>query len=207
MNTVHLAGATSKIVTITAYTASTGLPYTAGAFNTATIAATYTRDGATATTITLVTATAGTWTTSGFVHRGKGVYELGLPNAALAAGVDGVEIAIDGISGVVFPPVRVEIAGVDPRSAAAPDVNVASIDTDAISAAALSAAAVTEIQSGLATAAALTTVDDFLDTEVAAIKAKTDQLIFTKANELDVNIQSINGATITGDGSGTPFDA
>lgn len=86
-----------------------------------------------------------------------------------------------------------------------------------ITAAATAADFTTEIQSGLATAAALATVDDFLDTEVAAIlaavdtevaaiKAKTDQLVFTKTNELDVNVQSINGATVTGDGNATPWD-
>lgn len=69
----------------------------------------------------------------------------------------------------------------------------------------------------LATQASVNTIDDFLDTEmaavlaavdteVAAIKAKTDQLIFTKTNELDVNVQSINGATVTGDGNATPWD-
>lgn len=55
-------------------------------------------------------------------------------------------------------------------------VTVGGFATDAVNAAALAADAVTEIQSGLATAAALNTVDDFLDTEVAAIKAKTDNL-------------------------------
>lgn len=48
-------------------------------------------------------------------------------------------------------------------------------------------------------------IDNFVDTEVSAIKSKTDQLTFTKANELDVNIQSVNDAGITGDGSGTPW--
>lgn len=38
----------------------------------------------------------------------------------------------------------------------------------------LAASAITEIQSGLATAAALEMIDDYLDTEIAAIKAKTD---------------------------------
>lgn len=42
--------------------------------------------------------------------------------------------------------------------------------------------------------------------DVAAIKAKTDSLTFTKANEIDANIQSINGVTIVGDGAGTPFN-
>lgn len=69
----------------------------------------------------------------------------------------------------------------------------------------------------LATQASVNTIDDFLDTEVAAIlaavdtevaaiKAKTDQLTFTKTNELDANVQSINGATVTGDGNATSWD-
>lgn len=45
-----------------------------------------------------------------------------------------------------------------------------------------------------------------VDTVVDAIKAKTDQLTFTKANELDSNIQSVNDVTIVGNGSGTPFN-
>jgi hypothetical protein len=79
----------------------------------------------------------------------------------------------------------------------------------------------------LATQASVNTIDDFLDTEIAAIlaavdtevaailaavdteiaaiKAKTDSLTFTKALELDVNMQSINGTTVNGDGSATPW--
>lgn len=76
-----------------------------------------------------------------------------------------------------------------------------------ITAAATAADFTTEIQSGLATAAALTTVDDFLDTEIAAIKAKTDSLTFTTAGIVDANIQQINDVTITGNGgTGTEFD-
>jgi len=54
----------------------------------------------------------------------------------------------------------------------------------------------------LATAANLALVDTVVD----AIQVKTDQMVFTKANEIDSNVQSINGVTITGDGSVTPFD-
>lgn len=68
----------------------------------------------------------------------------------------------------------------------------------------------------LASQASLNTVDDFLDTEVAAIlaavdtevaaiKAKTDQLAFTKANEVDSNVKSLNGTTLNGNGAGTPW--
>ena len=50
------------------------------------------------------------------------------------------------------------------------------------------------------------TIDDFLDTEVAAIKAKTDSLTFTVAGQVDANIQSVNDVTVTGNGqSGTEW--
>jgi hypothetical protein len=49
------------------------------------------------------------------------------------------------------------------------------------------------------------TVDDFLDTEVAAIKAKTDSLTFTVSGQVDANIQSINDTALVGDGSATPW--
>ena len=48
-------------------------------------------------------------------------------------------------------------------------------------------------------------IDDFLDTEVAAIKAKTDSLTFTVAGQVDANIQSVNDTALTGDGSTTPW--
>jgi hypothetical protein len=52
-----------------------------------------------------------------------------------------------------------------------------------------------------ATQASVNAIDDFLDTEVAAIKTKTDQLTFTKTAELDVNIQSVNDVTVEGTGA------
>lgn len=55
-------------------------------------------------------------------------------------------------------------------------IDAAAIAPNAIGASELAADAVAAIQSGLATAAALATVDDFIDTEVAAIKAVTDKL-------------------------------
>jgi hypothetical protein len=47
---------------------------------------------------------------------------------------------------------------------------------------------------------AVATVDDFLDTEVAAIKAKTDQLTFTETNQVDANTKSINDTAVNGTG-------
>jgi hypothetical protein len=50
----------------------------------------------------------------------------------------------------------------------------------------------------LATQASVNTIDDFLDTEIAAIKAKTDSLTFTVAGQVDANTLKIGGTTQTG---------
>jgi hypothetical protein len=87
--------------------------------------------------------------------------------------------------------------GATSQSAISTAVTAGSIG--AVTVGATSAAA---IQSGLATAAALDTVDNFLDTEIAAIKAKTDQLTFSVTNALDVNLTHVNETSITGNGQG-----
>jgi len=61
-------------------------------------------------------------------------------------------------------------------------ITAASIASDAITAAKVAADAVTEIQSGLATAANLATVAGYLDTEIAAILADTNELQTDWAN-------------------------
>lgn len=69
-------------------------------------------------------------------------------------------------------------------------VVVSSIAVDAINASALAADAVTEIQSGLATAANL-----------ALVKAKTDSLTFTVAGQVDSNVQYVNDVQVKGTGA------
>lgn len=51
----------------------------------------------------------------------------------------------------------------------------------------------------LATQASVNTIDDFLDTEIAAIKAKTDSLTFTTANQVDANCLAIDSSTAAAD--------
>lgn len=45
------------------------------------------------------------------------------------------------------------------------------------------------------------TIDDLLDSEIGAIKTKTDQLTFTVTGQVDANIQYVNDTEVTGDGS------
>lgn len=81
-------------------------------------------------------------------------------------------------------------------------IDAGAFAADAITAAKIAADVTTELQSGLATSAALATVDTVVD----AIKVQTDKLTFTVANQLDANVQSINDAALGGDGSsGDPW--
>jgi hypothetical protein len=59
---------------------------------------------------------------------------------------------------------------------------------------------------GVRSAVGLASAD--LDTQLSAVKSdtgaiktKTDQLVFTKANELDINVKSVNSVTVNGTGS------
>lgn len=54
----------------------------------------------------------------------------------------------------------------------------------------------------LATQASVNTIDDFLDTEVAAIKAKTDSLTFTTAGMVDAAIKRVGDTTLSAAGTG-----
>ena len=76
-------------------------------------------------------------------------------------------------------------------------ITAASIAADAITAAKVASDAVTEIQNGLATAAALATIDDFLDTEIAAILADTNELQtdWVNGGRLDLLIDAIKAKT------------
>jgi hypothetical protein len=53
---------------------------------------------------------------------------------------------------------------------------------------------------------AVTLVYDDSSQNLVDVKTKTDQMVFTKANELDANTKSINSATVIGDGNATPWD-
>jgi hypothetical protein len=105
-------------------------------------------------------------------------------------------------------------------------ISAASFAANAITAAKLDPDVTTELQAGLATssavstlqtsvddiptsaelATALGTADDAVLTQIALVKAKTDSLTFTVANKVDANTKSINDVTVTGVGTaGDPW--
>lgn len=174
------------------------------------------------------TATVETWTTT---PDNTSLYEVyrtapgssgsGLDAAGVRAAVGLASANLDTQLSTIDNFLDTEIADIQARLPAALvsgriDASVGAMAANVITAAATATDFTTEVTTGLATAAALATVDDFLDTEVAAIlaavdtevaaiKAKTDSLTFTVANVVDANLQRINDVAVTGDGSGTPF--
>lgn len=115
---------------------------------------------------------------------------IGNVTGNLSGSVGSVTGAVGSVTGAVG---SVAAGGIAAASFAAGAITATVIATDAIDADALATDAVTEIQSGLSTLTAagvrtavglasanldtqLTTIDDFLDTEVAAIKVVTDKL-------------------------------
>jgi len=105
-------GTTSHIeqIVLDDSSSATGAGLTGILFNTASLAAKYKRAGSsTWTTITLATATAGTWTSGGFIESSSGAggeYEFHVPDAVIASGVANAVVVLYGATNMV--PVRIE---------------------------------------------------------------------------------------------------
>lgn len=103
---------------------TTGAGLTGLVFNSAGLTAYYHREGAAApaTAISLVTATVGTWTSGGFKEidatNMPGHYELGVPDAALAASAGYVDIHLEGATNMAPVPAEIQLV------ASGGDVNV-----------------------------------------------------------------------------------
>jgi len=111
-----VAGSTSKLLDVFLQDSSstTGAGLTGLVFNTASLSAYYYREGAaSATAITLATMTLGTWATGGFVvvdgTNMPGVYQLGIPDAAIAAGAKSVIIMIKGAANLAPAVFEIEL--------------------------------------------------------------------------------------------------
>lgn len=119
------AGTTSKLLRIFVSNSSvtTGAGLTGLVFNSGSLIAYYIKEGdATTTAITLATMTVGTWATGGFkevdaTHM-PGVYEIGIPNAALASGAS-VLIMLSGATNMAPVLLEIELTAVDNQSATA----------------------------------------------------------------------------------------
>lgn len=110
-------GSTSRMVHVAVFDATTGLPFTTAAYNDAGISLWY-RRGVTGakTAITPATQTVtGGYSSGGFITVGDGQYRLDLPDAAIATGVDEVQIGGSATAWKLIGP-TVQIVGYDPRT-------------------------------------------------------------------------------------------
>ena len=161
------AGAVDQSITFRALTSAGATA--APVFSDADIAATYKRDATgAATAISLVTQTStGAHTDGGLVHIGGGVCRLDLPDAAVADGATRVTVTINATGWVGFTE-EILLVDYDPTgpvnanvtAMAAGVITPTAIATGAIDADAVAADAVAEIQSGLATAAAIAALNN-----------------------------------------------
>lgn len=180
------AGTTSLTLPIYIQHSGTGAGLPSLVFNTASLAARYRRQGQSSwTSITLATATLGTWTSGGFITSGSvdGKYEVGIPNAVIAAGVEWAEVEYYGAANMDPVIIEFELDTIDYQALGGKiPATIAALDiaTDAIDANSIKADAVTKIQVGLSTlnAAGVRTAVGLasanLDTQLDAIPTDTE---------------------------------
>lgn len=136
MKLEKLAGATSEIwqIFVRDSSSTTGGGLTGLVFNTASLTAYYHRDtDTTATAISLVTMTVGTFTSSGFKEIDStdmpGWYQFCPPNAAIASGAKSCAFHLKGATNMAPLPIEVQLLAVNPDSATAFMTSVATVTT------------------------------------------------------------------------------
>jgi hypothetical protein len=115
----------------------------------------------------LVSKTLGSYVSGGIVASGSrvGRYEIDIPDAAIAAGARMVEVCLRGAANMHPVDIEIELDAVDYQDATA--FGLSRID---------------QTIGSRATQTSVDAIDDFVDTEVAAIKAKTDLIVAFPAN-------------------------
>lgn len=211
MKLIRKAGQTSQILQIFVRdrTSTIGAGLTGLAFNTASLTAYYHRDtDTTATAISLVTMTVGTFTSSGFKEIDStnmpGWYQFCPPNAAIAAGAGSVSFHLKGGGNMADLPIEMDLdAQVDvttwngtavssPSTAGIPEVNIKNINN-------VSAASVTTVNANLGQ----TQPVNFTGTGSSAlIKSDTVDIagsaVSTSTAQIGVNAVNLGGTAQTG---------
>ncbi len=119
-----LAGTTSKLLRffVADSSSTTGAGLTGLVYNSGSLTAYYIREGASsATSMTLVTMTVGTWTSLGFKEidatNMPGWYEFGVPNAAIAASAKSVAFQFKGATAMAPVNIELQLTAVDNQDA------------------------------------------------------------------------------------------
>jgi len=136
LNRARQLNSTSNIVRVRAFTVSTGLPKTDIVFNTSGLTVKAAVNNAALASIgTLVTMTAGTWTTLGFVHESGGTYQIGVPNTWFDDAAGSLLIQCEGVTDCYFVPELIDITTDDVYAAGLTepvDANVTQVNGTAV---------------------------------------------------------------------------
>ncbi len=226
MKLIKVVGATSEIwqVFVQDSSSTTGAGLTGLTNASGSLTAYYHRDTDTsATAISLVSMTIGTFTSSGFKEIDSanmpGFYQFCPPNAALASGAKSCAFVLKGAANMAPLPIEVQLTAGFSFDAAAPNVTSTSVGTGAIAntsfaagaidAAAIAASAIgsSELASGAITAAKFAT--DAIDANALAADAVTEigagVLSAAAAAPIASAVKKINNTTVNGNGAGTPW--
>ncbi|TPL40689.1 hypothetical protein [Mesorhizobium sp. B2-4-6] len=161
---------------------TTGGRKTGLAYDTASLTAYYSRNGASATAITLATLAAAnsSWSSGGFKEvdatNMPGLYRLDVPDAAFASGTESVVVTIRGAAGMVQASYDVQLAD--------------------------NTAADVYARLGAPVGASISADVAMVKVDTAAVKVQTDKITFTVANQVDVNVldwKSSAAPAMTGD--------
>lgn len=170
-------GTTDYSATIRVVDSTDGTPETGVAFNTAGVDLWYRRPGAAHTSITEVTQTeGGAHSDGGFVHISDGYCRLDLPDAAVASGVDYVDIG-GTFTGMVVIGGRIRLTDVD-------------LD-DAVR------GGMTALPNAAADAAGGLPISDAGGLDVDSIKTDTAAILVDTGTTLDTKLNDIQGATFS----------
>lgn len=149
------AGATSKLLTVFVQDSSstTGAGLTGLVYNTGSLVAYYLREGAgSAVSISLATMTLGTWATGGFIvvdgTNMPGLYQLGIPDAALATGANSVVVMLKGAANMVPTLLEIQLTGGISKNVALANFEFCLVDSLGIPRTGLTVAAQRSIDGG-----------------------------------------------------------
>lgn len=223
-----LAGTTSKLLRVFVPNSSvtTGAGLTGLLFSTSGLTGYYIREGASATTqITLATQTLGTWATGGFIvidgTNMPGMYEISIPNAAIAAGAKSVVIFYQGAANMAPVILEIELTAVDNQSTAfglalAKTTNITGFN-DIAASAVVSSGAITTSGGAVSSVTTVTTTTtatnltnaptagDFTATMKTSLNSSTPASVTTVTGNVNGSVGSVTGAvgSVTGNVSGT----
>ena len=167
-------GLTSLSLPVVVYdtTSTTGVGLSGLTHSTSGLVLEYRRAGQSSwTSVTLVSKTLGTYVSGGIVASGSraGRYEVDIPDAAISAGARMIEICLRGAANMHPVDIEIELDAVDYQDATA--FGLSRID---------------QTIGSRATQTSVDTLAGYVDTEVAAIKAKTDNLPSDPADASDI---------------------